>query len=352
MECVLKEWARSPTPFDRITLFTPAPLEQERLAFPLEAFDVRVLGPHGPDPFWEWRALSPRAPDVDVLFCPSYTIPLGYRGKCVVTNLGPSENAPLGREWWRARAYERLYRYSARRATQVCACSRSVKRRLIDRYGIPEEKIHVTYLAASDAFTVVTDPALLDAARARWAGGRSPLILFVGKLTGRHHIPRLLQAFAQARRTAGLPHTLLLVGPDPLGLDVAGRAARLGLGDAVLHVPYVGHRDLPALYSAAEIFVFPATEAEGFGIPVVEAMACGTPVVTVNQGSLREFAPGAAHVVEAPSVADLRDGILAVASDPSLRARLRESGIARAASITWAHTARKTMDILWRVASS
>ena len=348
-ECVLAEWSEMPVPFEEIVLFTPAPIDPERVVFPLERFRIEVGGPRGPDPYWEAKYLNDRAGDVDVLFSPSYTLPMGYRGRCAVMNLGPSENRPLSYEWFRSRAYERLYRASARRADRVFACSKAVKRRLIERYEIPPERITVSFLAASRLFAPVTDEARRSETRLRYAGADVPFVLFVGKLARRHSIPNLIRAFARVRRR-GIPHRLILAGPDYLHLDVPRLAAREGVGDAVVHHPFVEHRDLPALYSAAEAFVFPATQAEGFGIPVLESMACGTPVVTVAQGSIPEFATGAALLVATSSVEDLADGLERMLSDSDLRRDLSEKGLARAAQITWKISAEKIMADLWSVA--
>lgn len=349
MECVLKEWSEMKVPFERITLYTHTPLVQERLAFPLERYHVGVIGRELPDPIWEWRYLRPQSENLDVLFCPSYTVPLGYRGKCLLTNLGPAENTLGSYHWWRSQGYEALYKYSAHRANKVCACSQAVKKRLIDAYRVPSDKITVTYLAASEAFRPLGDSAKNDARR-RYIGREIPFILFVGKLAARHYIPNLLQAFAGVRRSKNIPHSLVLVGPDYLNLDIPARAKKLGIADSVVHVPYVTHQDLPPLYNAAECFIFPASEAEGFGIPVMEAMACGTPVITVNRGSLREFAPGATLLAESSAVEELQGALYKMISDPDLRKDLAAKGLERAKTITWRVTAEKTMDLLWRLA--
>ena len=102
VECILKEWSEMDVPFEKITLYTHTPLAQERLAFPLEKYNVEVIGRELPDPLWEWRFLRVQAQSLNVLFCPSYTIPLGYTGKCLVTNHGPAENTWGSYQWWRS----------------------------------------------------------------------------------------------------------------------------------------------------------------------------------------------------------------------------------------------------------
>jgi len=352
MECVLKEWSQMDVPFSKITLYTHTPLEQERLAFPLSRYHVEVIGRALPDPLWEWQSLRVVFKDLDVLFCPSYTIPLGYAGKCLVTNLGPAENTIGSYHWWRANAYEMLYRYSARRAGKVCACSHSVKKRLIQVYRIPPNKIKVTYLAASEAFRPIHDCTVLEQARQKYLASNKPFILFVGKLARRHYIPNLLQAFAELKKSENVPHILLLIGPDYLKLNIPASAQKLGIHDSVIHLPYVYHTDLPPLYNAAEFFIYPASEAEGFGIPVIEAMACGTPVITVNRGSLREFAPGATLITSSSAVAELREAMAKMIFDADLRKTLAAKGLERSRTITWRITAEKTMKMLWQLAQA
>jgi glycosyltransferase involved in cell wall biosynthesis len=348
IECLLAEWSTMSLPFERIILYAPAPLEAHRLAFPLDRFELRVGGPHGPDPLWEARFLRSRASEIDVLFSPSYTLPLGYPGRCAVMNLGPSENRPLSYEWWRSRVYERLYRWSARRADRVFACSDSVKRRLVESYGIPRSKVSVAYLAASRLFVPVREESRLREARERYAGGEFPFTLFVGKLARRHSIPNLIHAFARVRnRLKG--HRLLIAGPDYLGLDVPALARAAGVSESVVHHPFVEHRELPALYSAAEETVFPVTDAEGFGLPVIESMACGTPVISVARGSVPEFATGAALLVESSSVEHLASGLEEVIGNPARRRQLAESGLERARSITWSITAERIASALYRI---
>jgi len=345
LECILDEWSRTDLPFDRVTLFTPRPIDPQRVIFPLDRFQQVVGGPHGPDPLWEAQFLNPRAGGIDILFCPSYTIPIGYPGTCAVFYHGPSDNRRLTTEWWRSLAYDRLHRHSARRAHTVFVNSEVVKRRVVDVFGVPVDRITVVAGAPSSLFQPIHDEHLLTEARRRYAGG-GPFVLFVGKLSRRHDIPALLEAFA--RVAAEAPRTrLVVVGPDDLGVDVPARARALGLGERVIHHPFVEHRQLPALYGAADVFVYPTSPAEGFGLPVLEAMACGTPVLSVSVGSIPEIAGDAALLVPTNAAGDLAAGLSHLWSDAELRRDLAGRGLARAGNYTWKATASRILDVLF-----
>ena len=64
---------------------------------------------------------------------------------------------------------------------------------------------------------------------------------------------------------------------------------------------FVSQADLPFLYNAADMFVFPSLW-EGFGFPVLEAMACGIPVACSNVASLPEIVDEAAQLFDPTDV--------------------------------------------------
>jgi glycosyltransferase involved in cell wall biosynthesis len=139
--------------------------------------------------------------------------------------------------------------------------------------------------------------------------------------------------------------TLAMAGTVIAGrTDFAETVRRLGLERRVKMLGYVPERDLPALYRAAAVFVYPSFY-EGFGLSVLEAMACGAPVITYNVTSLPEVAGDAARLLEYPVTADvLAEEIGRVIEDPVLRRELSERGRARARRFDWATTARLTVE--------
>jgi glycosyltransferase involved in cell wall biosynthesis len=95
----------------------------------------------------------------------------------------------------------------------------------------------------------------------------------------------------------------------------------------------LGRRDdMPALYSAADIFMLASHFGEGRSVALSEAMACGLPVVVTGVGDNGAIARDAGLVV-APGDADaLALALLKLAGDPSLRAHAGKIGQARAAA--------------------
>ncbi len=103
----------------------------------------------------------------------------------------------------------------------------------------------------------------------------------------------------------------------------------------------VPDEELPALYAGAAAVLYPS-HYEGFGLPVLEAMQCGAAVITSRDPALMETAGEAALAVEP---GDWVEAMRAMRDQPDRRREWQERAIRRAATFSWARTARATYDI-------
>ena len=181
-------------------------------------------------------------------------------------------------------------------------------------------------------------PDEVAAARSRY-GIDGPYILWTGTVEPRKNLPRLLEAFAALRNQE---IGLVLVGPKGWNENLD---RLLGQSRKKIHIAgFVPPGDLPALYAGAEVFCFPSL-FEGFGLPVLEAMAQGTPVVTSQGTSTAEVGGEVAELVpptDAGAIAEAIDGIL---EDKQRADRMRNDGLARAATYSWNETARLLVQV-------
>jgi glycosyltransferase involved in cell wall biosynthesis len=243
-------------------------------------------------------------------------------------------------------AYQRMWskvliRASARRADHILTLSEHSKQDIARTYGIREDKITVTPLGASEEFFPRDRNAAKELA-ARNYGIQGNFILYLGRLQARKNLLRLVEAYVTLRR-AGFPHKLVLAGkPDFLFQPVLSRIRELRLEQDVLMPGYVHGGDIPFLYSAADLFVFPSLY-EGFGLPVIEAMACGVPVITSRGSALEEVAGSAALLVDPCDQVSLSRTMQSALSDSTLRQHLHRAGLQRSAEFSREETARKTI---------
>lgn len=246
------------------------------------------------------------------------------------------------------RYLERAVPPSVRRARLVLADSENTRNDLVCLMDARPESVQVLYAGVDRRFATL-DEAEHEAARSRLSLS-FPFILSVGTIERRKNLARLVRAYGRLR--SANPHVPKLVIAGRRGWlfeDVFEAVEELGLTSDVLFIGHVDDRDLPALYSLAEAFVYPSIY-EGFGLPPLEAMACGTPVVASNSSSLPEVLGDAALTVPPTDTDALANALERVLSDEALRAELRAKGFAQAARFTWEASAAQLLDVYRQVA--
>jgi glycosyltransferase involved in cell wall biosynthesis len=275
-----------------------------------------------------------------------YELPLTARVPQVVTihDLTMVTNP----EWHEARRvawFRWAMSRSLRHAARVLCVSATTARDLATALDVAPDRIDVTPLGTDLA---PAGPPAVAAVRAR-LGLRGRYVLGLGTLEPRKDLPTLVAAFATL--AGEIPHDLVLAGLAGWGSgEVAAAVKASGVRDRVRLVGYVPEEDKAALFTGADVFVYPS-RYEGFGLPVLEAMACGTPVVTTTGGSLPEVAAGAAALVEPGDRDRLAGAVRRVLTDGETRALLTERGRTRAAELTWTRCAELTAAAYRRAAA-
>lgn len=237
-----------------------------------------------------------------------------------------------------------------KKARYLLCNSRNLQDYIHDAFKVEDERMSVTYLGVGEEFAPMEREAARAVLRERY-GVDVPYVLFVGKHQERKNVFRVIEAYERYRRESGSAARLLLVGREPSATDaIQQKIDALGLAAHVQRISYVPYGDLPYLYRAAEMFLFPSLW-EGFGLPVIESMACGTPVITSNVTSLPEIAGDGAVVIDPESVEQMVEGMLKLHRDEPFRSELVDRGFARARRFTWKECAQSTLEVYERMAA-
>lgn len=166
------------------------------------------------------------------------------------------------------------------------------------------------------------------------SGGRCPpFILHVGSNVWYKNRRGVVGLYRELLRMMPAAPRLVMVGPA-FPPDLQDAAASLPVTHRVVRLGDVSRAQLEALYSLAELLVFPSL-AEGFGWPLLEALACGCRVVASNRAPLTEVGGEAVNYADPGSprrfAAAVRD--LLRESAPASADRIRR-GLAQAARFT------------------
>lgn len=201
----------------------------------------------------------------------------------------------------------------------------------IEYVGIPQDKVRVTYWGVDVNHF---HPDLHgEEARKQYALGNFPMMLFLGQVRLRKGPQILVEAASQVIQR--FPSAkFLIVGPDyGIVKNLKERAAKLGITHAVSFLGGKEHDELPALYAACDIFVFPTcTPIECLGLSMIQAMASGKPVVGSRINGIPEVIVDGStgFLVEPNNPGMLAEKILLLLENEALRKTMGESARRRA----------------------
>ena len=218
-------------------------------------------------------------------------------------------------------------------AGAVVTTSAWARRRLLELYALPADRVHVAQPAvdlAELASGTATGGALLCVAAVTFDKGHDVL---VDALT----------------RISDLSWSCVCVGRldrDPEFVVAVRRgSADGGIGDRVQFPGPRSGAELDRSYAAADVMVL-ASRAETYGMVVIEALARGLPVIAADVGGLTEALGHGADGIRPGLLVPPDDvGALAAAlrswlGDAQLRARLRRAALERRESLPeWSTTA-------------
>ncbi len=230
--------------------------------------------------------------------------------------------------------------FSCRAADVVFAVSEFSKTDISRCYGVPTEKVRVTYNGV--------DAAFFSGQRDAGQGDRgAATLLFCGRLNGPREqkgIDVLLNSLPLVVRQHDV--VLLIIGTGPRLDQYRALAEELDLSPSVRFLGFVEHDEMPEQYARADVFVLPSRR-EGFPLVLPEALASGLPVVATGVGGVPEIiADGETGLLVAPEDPHaLAEAINSLLSDPERMKSMGMKGRARAKShFTWAKVAERVTE--------
>lgn len=197
--------------------------------------------------------------------------------------------------------------------------------------GVPTEKIFlVPFSVDNDRFVQASalDGGERAVVRSRLGVPAEGLVvLYASKFLPLKHPDDVIRASLALKRK-GIEFSLVMAGSGEIEGELRELAARLELGNVVFP-GFINQSELPRVYAACDLFVFPA-ENEAWGLVVNEAMCAGLPVVVSDEVGcvpdlVREGENGFRH--KAGNVAELASAMERILTDPGLRAQMGKASL-------------------------
>ena len=313
-----------------------------------------VVGPQARHPFlWYWwleqalpKVLHKQEPDLFLSpdgFLPlSYSSPAGIK-KCkflpVIHDLY-FEHYPQEIPFLASKFFKRYFKQYVKKATRIATVSEYSKQDISSYYKISPDKIDVVYDGANELFA----PAPKGERNFKLPlglGQEDPYFIFVGALSPRKNVARLLKAFDEFKTAEPSNVKLVIVGEKLfMTAEIESVLGEMKFKNDIVFTGRLGTSDLNNVLGSALALTF-VPYFEGFGIPIVEAMYCDVPVITSNVTSMPEVAGDAALLVDPFSIDSIKDAMLKIYKDQALRNKLIENGRKQREKFSWDKTAEK-----------
>jgi len=233
------------------------------------------------------------------------------------------------------------------RSSALIAISDCTKRDLIDLMDIEPDRVHVVYPGRLQDVQRPR-PDQVAAVMERYAI-KGSYILYVGSMGPHKNVATLLRAYEQARRANRLSASLVLAGGTEWGGKTLDLLESLTFKRDIIVTGFVPDEELPALYTGADLFVFPSLY-EGFGLPVLEAMAYGKAIVVSKGGALPEVVGSAGIRVDSDDIDAFAEAIAHVLEDTRRRESMEQASLAQAEKFSWEASATALACLMARMA--
>lgn len=294
--------------------------------------------------------LAAKREQVDILHCTGNTAPYFAPAPIVQTLHDVIFMDSIPREDSFYQRFGNLYRRKivplvTPRSKAIITVSHYEKERIIQRLGISGENVQVVYNGINEKrFHTHYSSQMRQAILSKYDLPET-FILFLGNLTMRKNPARAIEAYVKYASTTTNPLAFVTPGLSKKFVTKTLKHLHFPYDPSRFITPgYIDDADLPLVYSASRIFLFPSL-SEGFGMPVIEAMACGAPVVSSNASCLPEICGNAAMLANPLKADEMASALMTLSQNDTIRQQKIEAGLRNAKRFSWRSTAENVMSI-------
>jgi glycogen(starch) synthase len=218
-------------------------------------------------------------------------------------------------------------------ATLIIAVSNYTRNIIINRYGVPPEKVEVVYNGIE--FNGHTETSFHRA----WP---DKTVLFLGRVTMQKGPEYFLFAAKRVLEKMGNVKFVMAGDGDMLYRSIE-LAANLGIGHKVFFTRFLRGTDVDRAYEMADLYVMPSV-SEPFGIAPLEALRHNVPVLVSKTSGIAEAFRNALKV-DFWDINEMANKMVAVLRYPPLQEMLRTEGRKEALRFRWEDSAARVSEV-------
>ena len=231
-------------------------------------------------------------------------------------------------------------------ADKVVAVSELTKRTLIERYGVPEDKISVVHngINEDDYKDALEETPASVVGKLKDQGYK--IVLFVGRITFQKGPDYFVRMAEKVR--AYEPNTFFVVsGSGDMERQMVREVATAKMSDRFIFTGFLRGEALRTVYRTADIYIMPSV-SEPFGLTPLEAMIQNTPVLISRQSGVSEVVDHALKV-NFWDVDEMAGKVISVLRNPPLQQCLRTNGKMEVSRVNWDVATDKLLSLYGRM---
>ncbi|MBQ4500089.1 MAG: glycosyltransferase [Alistipes sp.] len=214
-------------------------------------------------------------------------------------------------------------------ADMVIAVSNLTRNIVINRYGVPAEKVVAVHNAVRFAEKEKPLPE---------RGVDDKIVTFLGRITFQKGPDYFVEAAAKVLKR--VPNVrFVMAGSGDMMNHVIRRVAALGIADRFHFTGFLRGDDVQKMFQLSDVYVMPSV-SEPFGISPLEAMRSNVPVIISKQSGVAEVLDYAVKV-DYWDVDAMADAIYGLITYPALAKMFSERGMAEVTGLKWNNAAAK-----------
>ena len=214
-------------------------------------------------------------------------------------------------------------------ADKVIAVSNLTRNIIIEKYGIPADKVVTVHNAVRFA-----EGSGNEAER----GVDDKIVTFLGRITYQKGPDYFVEAAAKVLKR--VPNVrFVMAGSGDMMNHIVRRVARLGIADRFHFTGFLRGEDVHKMFMLSDVYVMPSV-SEPFGISPLEAMKSNVPVIISKQSGVAEVLDYAIKV-DYWDVDAMADAIHALICYPALSKMFARKGLEEVTGLKWDNAAAK-----------